>query len=587
MAILPSSLTLTQNVRFPALSDRHRHALSTPMAWIFTAWGGWLEQAILPYLNNSLAVRHASVAPSNRKRYLPVTKEYLMAYFLAQMLRGLTVHKKHHIKETEIHAAGAGLCGVGRSSAIHAHLGFTDHILEDILASWPAYIKQFVLPGTLTCVDETIFPHYGKIASDHGKLQCIEGKPWDYGMVAYVGCQRLFWTGFPICFALRVNCLESRRTPTDIAIQLLTDVRPPDPEGSLTHCIVADSLWSQPATLTVFQQHHVGFLVAMKPDNGFVPSGLIALGGSDLPIHHARTYSDGTFTLQVTRSPNYTSAVLTDMWSTLHTPDAPHTRNISYESAAVLFAKESPASLASLLHLTGPDAQESKAAMIFKATGWDPLRPLSAQGAPGPLTYAKAKELKKAQLVPVYKARFPRSKNSSITKANMLAALFPDEAREAEHASEEREEAARRKRTRAQLNDLDGYRDQVCIFRIILYTACDLLKPQQIRGAHTPEGATHKLFDQHFNGVDRMNQDYHMFFQLRGFHNVNCWALHAAVFYFFATCRGLCEESVHISKYAHTHGAKSAWDDYSIDSLPRFILSIAQSFDRELLKPGH
>lgn len=93
------------------------------------------------------------------------------------------------------------------------------------------------------------------------------------------------------------------------------------------------------------------------------------------------------------------------------------------------------------------------------------------------------------------------------------------------------------------------------------------------------------MFDNHFNAVDRMNQDYHMFFQLRGYHSVNSLVLHSASFYFLATCRAVWEEHMHARRYAHACEAKSAWDQYTMASLPEFIINLCEVFDRDLLRP--
>jgi hypothetical protein len=83
-----------------------------------------------------------------------------------------------------------------------------------------------VTPGSLSCVDETILPHYGKIANDAGKLINIPDKPWDFGMLAYPLCQRFFFSQLPVCLAFRLNCLSIALTPGNMALALLADINP-------------------------------------------------------------------------------------------------------------------------------------------------------------------------------------------------------------------------------------------------------------------------------------------------------------------------------------------------------------------------
>lgn len=97
----------------------------------------------------------------------------------------------------------------------------------------------------------------------------------------------------------------------------------------------------------------------------------------------------------------------------------------------------------------------------------------------------------------------------------------------------------------------------------------------QIRGHATTERKLHKLFDRYYNAVDRMNQDYHMHFQLTKHHNPNTWALLSASFYFFMTTHALYEEHVAAHAFEMAHRKKSAAAAHNVTNLPHFIHHVA------------
>lgn len=87
------------------------------------------------------------------------------------------------------------------------------------------------------------------------------------------------------------------------------------------------------------------------------------------------------------------------------------------------------------------------------------------------------------------------------------------------------------------------------------------------------------MFDSYYNMVDRMNQDYHMHYQLRGFRNANSFALHSVVFYNLLTVRSLWEEHRVAFRFHHSGGSKQAALDIRPLSIPQFVLECARALD--------
>lgn len=238
----------------------------------------------------------------------------LLKFFFQCFLSALIQHRKHKLDSQQLLHVQAALLGKHHAEAIHASLDFGEHTLAEIINSFSAHIQNFVNAGTVSTVDETIFPLFGKVAFDHNQLRHIPGKPHDYGMLAYILCQRLFFTHLPFCLSIQPVFLRHALKPIDAALQLLHSIQYPDTDSSLTGHLIADSLWSQPVHINLFNKRDIGFTIAIKPDNKGLPEGLIELGASDLPLHASRTYTDGTLVVQVYSGTSSETAVISNVW---------------------------------------------------------------------------------------------------------------------------------------------------------------------------------------------------------------------------------------------------------------------------------
>jgi hypothetical protein len=92
--------------------------MHSAVEFVDMVFGGWLELAILPYVNLALEKKHSHKSGDNRKHYVPVTKRGLLAYFLDECIRALEDHRKHSINARRMQDAKDELCGMNRSKAI-------------------------------------------------------------------------------------------------------------------------------------------------------------------------------------------------------------------------------------------------------------------------------------------------------------------------------------------------------------------------------------------------------------------------------------------------------------------------------------
>jgi hypothetical protein len=453
-----SQLQLNVPTTPAVLRDRFRHREYSELEMLMEIFGSWLEIYVLPPLNVMLGKRHAKLEGGGKRRYNMVSKNQLFRYFLYRFLCGLEKHQKHNIRANILEQAKCDLIGVNRADAIHACLDFGDHTLTQIVGHAHVHLAQFVAAGSTSCVDETIFPHYGKKAFDQGKLQCIKGKPFDYGMVAYLLAQPLLFSRLPICLAICPTFLGSAPKPIDAALWLFAAV----PAGvhfsfSSKHLIV-DSLWSAPVHLDLYLNRQILFTVVINANNSYLPGGFIDLASDDLPTGASRTYSNGVLVLQVTASDNGITAVITGAWKDQSSEPPPVLTKGTYETAQYLFTKETPDSIVRMFNLDPALLQKSKEELVHAATGWDVLRAADQQGSTEALSFETANNMNRAALLAVHQRHFRLSRQATKkTMKEMLSDLFPKEARQADQAVTKKKAEKRRQ----DVMELRALREQV------------------------------------------------------------------------------------------------------------------------------
>ncbi len=99
----------------------------------------------------------------------------------------------------------------------------------------------------------------------------------------------------------------------------------------------------------------------------------------------------------------------------------------------------------------------------------------------------------------------------------------------------------------------------------------------QIRGPHHQEHHVYDLFGQHWNNVDRINEDYHNFFQLHGCKSANAWALQSVAFLLLLTIRALWEEHRCVHAYSVSGGSKALAMSVKSRTIPQFLLASAHA----------
>lgn len=99
----------------------------------------------------------------------------------------------------------------------------------------------------------------------------------------------------------------------------------------------------------------------------------------------------------------------------------------------------------------------------------------------------------------------------------------------------------------------------------------------KVRGSHTHATPLRDFCDTYYNAIDRMNEDYHMHFQLRNW-PIRVWrGLHSALFYFLNSTHALWEEHRVVHKLAQS-GRRSAPSAQHLPLIiPEFVLICAEA----------
>lgn len=86
----------------------------------------------------------------------------------------------------------------------------------------------------------------------------------------------------------------------------------------------------------------------------------------------------------------------------------------------------------------------------------------------------------------------------------------------------------------------------------------------------------YKLWCDHWNLVDRLNEDYHNHFQLRGGNSANAWALLSEAFYLMMAARAIWEENRLLHAYSRANRNSDVVEEKPSLSYPEFIVRVAE-----------
>lgn len=462
--MLSGDLCQPHPVILAQLGERLRPRRAAREHFFTTVFARWADANILPLINEGMAELQKR---SPEGAYGPVSADELVRYFLASCLRQLGKHVKHSLSVNTLSDAARKLGGIRRFKAIRARFALHPHQVDAVFESWPTHLAAFLRLGSVFCVDETMFPHYGKNADQAGQLRHAPGKPYDFGMWVFVLAQRLHYSGLPVPLGFRWARTATGAAPGAAALALLAPLKPCLGPNVQLPIIVADSHWCSGSIVRELATGGYGYVIALKTNSGIVSNDLLNFAKSDLGVGRTHTYINGEYVLEVNgRDGDDAIGLITNVWK-LPDLEVDSTRHCSYATAQALYNNETVESILLLCNRDPAEAQLRKEKLIFKITGWDVLRPENEQGSSAPITYEAARRWKKAHLRSWIEHVTKRNFAKSATKAEMLQFAFPGEAPDEIEVVEEEEGGARAKRGRNSAEQLEQLQARVREF----YTA--------------------------------------------------------------------------------------------------------------------
>jgi hypothetical protein len=117
------------------------------------------------------------------------------------------------------------------------------------------------------------------------------------------------------------------------------------------------------------------------------------------------------------------------------------------------------------------------------------------------------------------------------------------------------------------------------IFVTFLFLVC--LTPVKVRGSHINAAPLRDFYDTYYNAIDRMNEDYHMHFQLRNWPDGVQWGLHSAIFYFLNSTHALWEEHRVAHRLAQSGRRNAPAEQHPPLTIPEFVLTCAEALIAE------
>lgn len=101
----------------------------------------------------------------------------------------------------------------------------------------------------------------------------------------------------------------------------------------------------------------------------------------------------------------------------------------------------------------------------------------------------------------------------------------------------------------------------------------------KVRGPAEKNHRVYELFQHHWNLVDRINEDYHNFFQLHGSKSACAFAIESIAFHMAMNAHAIWEETQRSHKYNISGGQLSAAESGKKYSIARFIYKVANKVD--------
>ena len=301
--------------------------------------GKLIDERIFPQMRAKMEADVTTHAKDQRRRFIHASSLELKGYFLDVFLEGIRAGSKKEPTDPVLMDARGQLTSHTEKYVFNAELDFGPEVFRSIIDSIPSYLSALVTFGNCVVIDEAIHSYFAPTAKADHKLRHIPAKPHQDGLLTYVLCQRLHYSGRPISIAFAPTFLDESSSSRNTLVGMIVSLERAGIHPDLEWCIIADSLWSYPTYLSEFVALAWRFIVTAKENCTLVPQALRTLSQTDLVLGQARTYSDGFLTLQTYRSERGVSHILTNAVGVSHHDQNRSIPVLSYHTALSFFTR--------------------------------------------------------------------------------------------------------------------------------------------------------------------------------------------------------------------------------------------------------
>jgi hypothetical protein len=227
---------------------------------------------------------------------------------------------------------------------------------------------------------------------------------------------------------------------------------------------------------------------------------------------------------------------------------------LEYSTAVQLFTKDKSADIVRAFHLSEEDLVLPKEQLIFKATGWDVLRPPTQQASTTPPDRVTLKSFNRAQVARIYELTFRMKKSGTRNMGDMIDDLCPLDPRPAvaPHMADSRKRKLDQGSLEARVRELIG-----------------------------PETTTHKLYDvfsDNYACIDRMDKECYAYGKKAWVRHLHTDALYCMAWYLMDSCHAIWEEYTRESVYSQTHGNNAATAAVESLSSADYLINLTNEF---------
>jgi hypothetical protein len=540
---LPASVKVLPGRRLPSKLE------------IFEAvFGAWLSDILFPALKAKMESEISSHSRKQQRHWKQVSITKLMQYFLYQFLGAVKSHGHENDDMKTLTLLREKLNSKTKFKIISSSLNLDVDIIRGICNSVPHCLQRHVKLGGVVVIDEALWSYYGRKAKKAKLLRFLPNKPHKEGVLSYMFSQRLQFTGRPLFLSIAPTFLPSPPSPRDALMHLHRSLLSCGFERPDDWILVSDSLWSYPSHLLEFMELRWRFVISVKDITTSFPPIIRKEAADSLLPGHARTYTDNFLTVQLMHSTAGVTAVISNVAEIRDVAPPGAFPLLEYSTAVHLFQKEKPAAIIRAFHLSEADLTLPKEQLIFKATGWDVLRPETEQGSTTPLDRTTLKKFSRAQLVRTYELAFRKQKAGSRTMEEMIDDLCPPDP------------------TPSPTSDATDNRKRKLDLAALEVHVKELLGPE------TTSHTLYDVFSDNYACIDRMDKEYYAYGHKAWVRHLHTDALYCIAWYLMDSCHTIYEEYIRENVYWKTRGNNAATAAVESLSSADYLISLTAEF---------